>query len=250
MIENGKAFINVYNRLQVETLEMFASRVSKNIKNNSQSWEKEVSFVFLQLINSLKYLQAQGTEEISSSSLEYFLLVRDDKDPHYRIILIEDHIKRQENEVLSLCSVGLAGLLLLFQFENPVQKVMSYANNERIKLPELTPSVGMFSIMCELLRRSSSVALGQVKSMLEYMLWGPNDIAFEFIEEHKREEELQRWLDLERATVLNNLIRTKGWLCNIELAVFEEYHLLFLVQTCAKMLHEASMLFESEVSCM
>jgi len=201
----------------------------------------------LQFINALKYLQAQGTEEISSSSLDYFLLVRDDKDPHYRIVMLEDHINPQENEVLSLCSIGLAALLLLFRCENPIQIVKS---GERIDLPELTPSVGMFSTMCELLQRSSSMALGQVKSMLEYMLWGPNDIAFEFIEEHKREEELQRWLDLERATVLNNLIRTKGWLCNIELAVFEEYHLLFLVQTCAKMLHEASMLFESEVSCM
>ena len=195
-------------------------------------------------------MQAQGIEEISSSSLDYFLLVRDDKDPHYRIVMVEEHLKHQDKDVLSLCSIGLAALLLLFQYDDPIQKVISFTSGERVVLPELTPSVGMFSTMCELLQRSSSMALGQVKSMLEYMLWGPNDIAFEFIEEHKREEELQRWLDLERATVLNNLIRTKGWLCNIELLVFEEYHLLFLVQTCAKMLHEASMLFESEVSCM
>ena len=243
-------YVNVYNRLQVETLKIFASRVSKNIKKNSQSWEKEVSFIFLQFINALKYLQAQGIEEISSSSLDYFLLVRDDKDPHYRIVMVEEHLKHQDKDVLSLCSIGLAALLLLFQYDDPIQKVISFTSGERVVLPELTPSVGMFRTMCELLQRSSSMALGQVKSMLEYMLWGPNDIAFEFIEEHKREEELQRWLDLERATVLNNLIRTKGWLCNIELLVFEEYHLLFLVQTCAKMLHEASMLFESEVSCM
>ena len=58
---------------------------------------------------------------------------------------------------------------------------------------------------------------------------------------------MQRWLDLERATVLNNLIRTQG-LWNIQLTVYEEYHLLFLVRTCAKMLREASLLFDSEVS--
>ena len=85
----------------------------------------------------------------------------------------------------------------------------------------------------------------QVKSMLEYMLWGPSDITMS----QSREQGLQRWLDLERATVLNNLIRTQG-LWNIELTIFEEYHLLFLVQTCAKMLLEASLLFESEVACM
>merc|ERR1712037_136308 len=97
---------------------------------------------------------------------------------------------------------------------------------------------------------SCSVSLGQVKSMLEYMLWGPSDIIFDLKtgrEAESREEALQRWLDLERATVLNNLIRTQG-LWNIQLTVYEEYHLLFLVRTCAKMLREASLLFESEVS--
>ena len=245
-------YVSVFNRLQGETLEMFASRISKNVRKSPQSWEKEICFVFLQLINALKYLQAQGIEDISVSSLDYFLLVRDDKDPHYRIVMVENHIRQsQKSQITSLCSIGLAAMLLLFKCENPIKRILSpLDDNEKIELPELTPSVGMFSIMCELLQHRSSMALGQVKSMLEYMLWGPNDIAFEFIEEHRREEELQRWLDLERATVLNNLIRTKGWLCNIELAVLEEYHLLFLVQTCAKMLHEASKLFESEVSCM
>ena len=73
--QSGSVFVNVYNRLQVETLEMFALRVSKNATKSPQCWEKEVTFVFLQFINSLKYLQAQGIEEISSSSLNCFLLV-------------------------------------------------------------------------------------------------------------------------------------------------------------------------------
>merc|ERR1711994_1228490 len=110
----GTVYVNVYNRLQVETLDLFASRIAKNIKKNSQSWEKEISFVFLQFINALKYLQAQGIEEIPSSSLDYFLLIRDDKNPHYRIVMLEGPIRNTsaKNEVLSLCSVGLAALLL------------------------------------------------------------------------------------------------------------------------------------------
>ena len=108
----------------METLELFASRVAKNIKKNSQSWEKEISFVFLQFINALKYLQAQGIEEIPSSSLDYFLLIRDDKDPHYRIVMLEDHIRNTSSaktEVLSLCSIGLAALLLLFRWETFIE---------------------------------------------------------------------------------------------------------------------------------
>merc|ERR1711885_76845 len=100
------------------------------------------------------------------------------------------------------------------------------------------PSVSMFSTMASILSQGGpgGVSLGQVKSMLEFMLWGPSDIIFDFKmgrEAESREEALQRWLDLERATVLNNLIRTQG-LWNIHLTVYEEYHLLFLVRTCAK----------------
>jgi hypothetical protein len=77
--------------------------------------------------------------------------------------------------------------------------------------------------------------------MLEYMLWWPDDITLT----QPREQGLQHWLDLERASVLNNLIRTRG-LWNIELTIFEEYHLLFLVQTCAKMMLESSMMFKND----
>ena len=151
---------------------------------------------------------------------------------------------------LSLCACALASMLLLFQCDSPVDSALNSATKKPV-LPELTPSVGMFRTMAEILQVESSMALGQVKSMLEYMLWGPSDIAFEIStsNQESREQALQRWLDLERATVLHNLIRTQG-LWRIHLTVFEEYHLLFLVQTCAKMLHEASLLFESEVACM
>lgn len=53
----------------------------------SQAWEKEISFVLLQLVNGLKSLQAQGIEEIEAS-LDQFLLIRADKDPHYRLMIL------------------------------------------------------------------------------------------------------------------------------------------------------------------
>ena len=240
--------VSVFGRLQVETLETYTQKLASSGKM-AQQWEKEVTFVLLQLINGLKTLQAQGIEEVSGDTLQHFLLIRADKDPQYRIIIL-DHVTPSEGQkTLTLCSAGLAAMLMLFQVKDPVQKAI-LSNSRPPMLPELTPSVGMFQSMAEILQQNStSMALGQVKSMLEYMLWGPSDIAFEVTSQESREKSLQRWLDLERATVLNNLIRTQG-LWRIHLTVFEEYHLLFLVQTCAKMLHEASLLFESEVACM
>ena len=139
-------------------------------------------------------------------------------------------------------------MLQLFDIKEPVKKAQE--KHEKIDLPQIIPSVSMFSTMAVILQKDAAMSLGQVKSMLEFMLWGPSDIIFELKtgrETESREEALQRWLDLERATVLNNMIRTQG-LWNIQLNVYEEYHLLFLVRTCAKMVREASLLFESEVS--
>nr|CAD7264135.1 unnamed protein product [Timema shepardi] len=76
----------------------------------------------------------------------------------------------------------------------------------------------------------------QVKSVLEFSLWGPADVTLAL----DRDLALQRWLDLERATVLHGLVRTR-----VELTAFEECHLLFLVRTSAKMMCEASMLLDS-----
>lgn len=238
--------VSVFSRLQVETLKSYTNKLSLS-NGNQSSWEKEISFVLLQLTNGLKSLQAKGIEEVTAEFLQHFLLIRADKDPQYRIIILDD--QDQENHAkMNLCSVALAAMLMLFGVEDPVAKAGQ--EGDVPALPELTPSVGMFNSMAGILRNSSSMALEQVKSMLEYMLWGPSDIAFEFSNlQRSREQSLQRWLDLERATVLHNLIRTQG-LWRIHLTVFEEYHLLFLVQTCAKRLHEASLLFESEVACM
>ena len=242
----------MFGRLQVETLETYTKKLATSGKMTSaQSWEKEISFVLLQLTNGLKSLQAQGIEEVARDALEHFLLARADKDPQYRIIILDAVVPAKgATGTLSLCSVALAAMLMLFQVDNPVLQATT-PGGVTPTLPEFTPSVGMFRSMADILRfQSESMgALGQVKSMLEYMLWGPSDIAFEVSNQETREQSLQRWLDLERATVLHNLIRTQG-LWRIHLTVFEEYHLLFLVQTCAKMLHEASLLFESEVACM
>ena len=238
-------------RLQVLQFGAF----SRNLKQRRKSlrldeFEKDMSFVLLQLINGLKFLQAQGIEE-TIADLDNFLLARSDNDTNHRLIITEECHKPTTGTGtarMSLCQCALAAMLQLFDISSPV--AVACEPHNKIELPQIIPSVSMFKTMAVILQQGGSVSLGQVKSMLEYMLWGPSDIIFDLKmgrEAESREEALQRWLDLERATVLNNLIRTQG-LWNIQLTVYEEYHLLFLVRTCAKMLREASLLFESEVS--
>jgi len=248
---NNQAVVWALSRLQVLQFGTFA----KNMKTRRKSlrvdeFEKDMSFILLQLINGLKFLQAQGIEE-TIADLDNFLLARSDNDTNHRLIITEECHKAGASSTMtkmSLCQCALSAMLQLFDIQDPVGKACE--PQQKIELPQIIPSVSMFKTMAVILQRDGGVSLGQVKSMLEFMLWGPSDIIFDCKmgrEAESREEALQRWLDLERATVLNNLIRTQG-LWNIHLTVYEEYHLLFLVRTCAKMLREASLLFESEVS--
>lgn len=79
----------------------------------------------------------------------------------------------------------------------------------------------------------------KVKSVLEFSLWGPADVPLGGPRE--REVALQRWLDLERANVLHALVKTKA-----ALTVIDEYQLLFLVRTTAKIMSEASVLLDEQ----
>lgn len=83
------------------------------------------------------------------------------------------------------------------------------------------------------------MCLSQVKSILEFSLWGPADVAHG-VPIKERELSLQRWLDLERATVLHGLVGTR-----VQLSVLEECHLLFLVRSSAKQMCEAALLLEN-----
>lgn len=238
--------------MQVDTIQSYADLLLGTKSSDEHS--RDICFILLQLINGLKYLQAQGIEE-APASLSNFVLCREDKDPNHRLHILydasitfnqleEDSENSDENKV-SLCQCALIAMFdLLMQDSSSIKSRTTTTTN--VKLPNTLPSYEAFSIMAQILQQEKAVSLSKVKSILEYMLWGPSDIIFETKSGPKeREQALQRWLDLERATVLNNLIKTQG-LCHTELTVFEEYHLLFLVRTCAKMLREASMLLDSQ----
>lgn len=93
-------------------------------------------------------------------------------------------------------------------------------------------------VLKEILHEERAVSLNLAKSVLEFMLWGPLDVV-QGVPVEDRELSLQRWLDLERATVLHGLVRTR-----VQLNVFEQLHLMFLVRSTAKAMCDASVLLE------
>lgn len=99
---------------------------------------------------------------------------------------------------------------------------------------QLLPNTKLTSTLTTILVRDRSESLTRTKSVLEFALWGPVDVALNG-NARERELALQRWLDLERATVLHGLIQSR-----VELSVYDECHLMFLVRSSAKTMSEAS----------
>ncbi|XP_044739489.1 probable serine/threonine-protein kinase DDB_G0282963 [Chrysoperla carnea] len=214
-------------------IEQSASRTSSIMNsitmNNNAAEElhcREACFVMLQLINGLKCLQAQGIEELPLS-LSSFALCRElERDTHPRLCVLQGL-----SEEISRVDIG----------ENGGDRLGSLCECALRALNELLPKSALTSLLEDLLRRERAISLTQVKSVLEFTLWGPSDVTLT-TPIKDRELALQRWLDLERATVLHGLVRTR-----VQLTVFEECHLLFLVRSTAKMMCEASLLLDTIV---
>lgn len=106
-------------------------------------------------------------------------------------------------------------------------------------LTQLLPATKLTPTLTRILVRDRSESLSKTKAVLEFALWGPVDVDLATATAggggREREQALQRWLDLERATVLHGLIRSR-----VELSVYDECHLMFLVRSSAKTMCEAS----------
>ena len=95
------------------------------------------------------------------------------------------------------------------------------------------------SQLIKILEKEHSSSLTQAKSLLEYYLWGPSDISLSQNGQKERELILKRWLDLERATILQSLVQNQRHLSTVD-----QFHLMFLVRTNAKIISEASGLLD------
>ncbi|XP_043267223.1 uncharacterized protein [Venturia canescens] len=214
--KNVDAFVSVFARMQVNTVQSFAVEISRDEKTDV--WLRASCFVLLQLVNALKNLQARGIEE-ASKNLGNLVLCREDKDTCYRLYMLRglnlDIGEDRDEERVSLCRCALVAL-------------------QELGLEEKLP------VIRDLLMRERAVTLSQVKSVLEFSLWGPSDAMLGVVKE--REMVLQRWLDLERANVLHALVRTS----RLPLTVTDEYQLIFLVRTSARAMCEASVLLDEQ----
>ncbi|XP_075148691.1 uncharacterized protein LOC142222435 [Haematobia irritans] len=172
---------------------------------------REVAFIMLQLINGMKHLQVKAVEEMPLSLSNVVLSKEyDNKDAQARLCVLQGNHHDEEEPMGTLCKCA------------------------HIALTEMLPTTKMTPIVADILQQDRSESLSKSKSVLEFILWGPSDVQLTGSTK-ERETALQRWLDLERATVLHGLVRTR-----VELTVYDECHLMFLVRSTAKIMNDAA----------
>lgn len=175
---------------------------------------REVGFIMLQLVNGLKMMQSKGIEDMPLSLSNIIMCRELDKETQARLCILQGlspDINRDEEDVMgTLCQCAL--------------KVAK----------EFLPETKLTPILSHLLDQERSDTLSKTKSVLEYVLWGPADVAING-KTKERETTLQRWLDLSRATALRSLAGNK-----IDLTIYDECHLIFLIRSNSKTMLDAS----------
>ncbi|KAM3960091.1 uncharacterized protein ACR2FA_005892 [Aphomia sociella] len=247
-----QATIVVLAHAQVDTIQSYGESLHAAEGLSTKEYQlvqteqvHEAIFMMLQLINGFKCLQARGLEEIPES-LSSFISLKESQPlgSHGSTLNLpspDDRLNSlwapKTNSYGRLCI--LQGLSEEVNCKSTDEEHLNSLCKCAMKALEiLLPGEKLTPLLKEVLQEERAISLNQAKSVLEFMLWGPLDVV-QGVPVDERELSLQRWLDLERATVLHGLVRTR-----VQLNVFEQLHLMFLVRSTAKTMCDASVLLE------
>ncbi|XP_013139374.1 PREDICTED: uncharacterized protein LOC106103994 isoform X1 [Papilio polytes] len=247
-----QATIVVLGHAQVDTLQSYGESLhsgeghSKDHQLVSTEQTHEAIFMLLQLINGLKCLQARGVEEISEALTSFISLKEVQPLTSHSSTLNLPSPDDRLNSLWAPKTNSYGRLCVLQGLSDEINSSKSNEDEHHSSLCKcairavdiLLPGEKLTPVLKEVLQEERAVSLNQAKSVLEFMLWGPLDVV-QGVPVEERELSLQRWLDLERATVLHGLVRTR-----VQLNVFEQLHLMFLVRSTAKAMCDASVLLE------
>lgn len=195
-------------------------------------------FVLLQLIHTLKSLQAEGIEEINYDLQILILVLTDEEKPPILVLFPEDKIHLTLSDLTNrktLCQATLETMLHFLQINSIDDLKTCVVNGEHL----VDPVAHTFRAIAKVLAEEKASSLSQAKGFLEYMLWGPVDVKISQSDsEDVLDTILQRWLDLQRAqmvkSTISHLQNKKNF--GIGLHVYEEYQLIFLLQASIKSL--------------
>lgn len=220
------ASVYVLHRSAISTVQQFAECTSRD-GGNQHIHLRNYCFVLLQLIHTLKTLQADGIEEVSCDLNRLILVTTQEDKPPVFVLFPEDktHLTLSDGRK-TLCQATLSTMYHFLGIGRVDDLDSCQVNGERL----VAPVAHTFKVIAKVLMEEKASSLTQAKGFLEYMLWGPVDVTEC---QNDLDTVLQRWLDLQRAQMVKSTISK---IQNSRLHVYEEYQLVFLLQASIKSL--------------
>ncbi|GFW28010.1 uncharacterized protein TNCV_768901 [Trichonephila clavipes] len=230
-LESMQATILVLDRSNISTIECFTESLPISLTEEN---EKELCFIILQLIHSLKTLQAQGIESIESS-FQNLILAKTKKDKYNTLVFLYDNCYDENDYMSDSCKISLCQytLMLLFQMLG-IQSIEEFILISDSKFSsEVAKKV--FKTAISLLSEEKAVSLSQTKTLFECFFWEITRV-FECLEDSEDVDNvLHRWLDIKRVNYIKNIYDEEN-VCDINIQ--SEYYSQFLLRTSIRNVRE------------
>ncbi|XP_035219321.1 uncharacterized protein LOC118192455 isoform X2 [Stegodyphus dumicola] len=230
-LESMPATVLVLDRSNISTIESFTESLPNPLTEEN---EKELCFIILQLIQFLKSLQAQGIESMDSS-FQNLILSKTKQDKFNTLVFISDNCYDENDYASDSCKISLCqyALMLIFQMLS-IQTSEDFASSSATKFSS-SMAKKVFETAISLLVEEKAVSLSQTKTLFECFLWDATKVLEAFSNSDDTDNILHRWLDIERANFIKNLIDEKACDINIQ----SEYFSQFLIRTSVRNIKDA-----------
>lgn len=255
--------ITVMPRLNLWSLQTLSAHTLLNDAPRRQSirHERDVTFIMIQLLSALKFLQSDGIEQLSWNFEEFLLSYdrhddeNDDALPHVLLLhetIAEDH-EESRNHTVPVCRYALRALNTLLH--------MKMDRNTPI-IHQLSPYSSSLQIAADILYAERASSLTEAKNVLEYTFWvvlkqyrssyvdnvqskttrSQSEHAIQLNDEFSA----KLWLDGERAMYVDRLIKLFIENGSRDVTIEERCHVHFLLSVTPRALCQASHLLNAD----
>ena len=218
--------IEVFPPGQVATLSQMTELLDQQC-NKDESLQRGLC-ALLQICRAFSWLQEKGIQQVDADQMVFY---RENSQDFHRLLWLPPAPPPR------------------YGVRNPAAKfARSYSDrngspalkdtlDEIIAILSPCLTVQLANKLSAILSETNVKSLEKLALYAEYLLFGPSDDLIGQVSADPLPL-VQRWLDVERASVLNDLIRTQG-LWRIKLSVLQEFHLCFLVSVSPQTLIDA-----------
>ncbi|XP_041355428.1 proteoglycan 4-like [Gigantopelta aegis] len=231
----AKCFCAVGNFDIIENLDSHLTLLRETLTHNLDAYMHVILSVVLQLLSSMSHCLDQGFTVSERDFRDIYLVSR--SDLRGKVITFLPHQRsRDVPQGESMCN-------FLDRLLNDASEMYSVDDDDDIEDENFSANiqtVEMIKTLRAMLEPRKIECLAQVRSVVEYILWGPNkDPTVEEVTRSSLEQDMSSWLEAERAMAVSQFAKNSNGFAS-GLSLDEYYRLKFLLKSSATSLAESA----------